>query len=312
MTRQVPSMNGYTEIWYNIGETENKGIELSLNGKIISRSDFNWFMTVNFSLNRDKITALRENAVDDIVNEWFIGEPLHVHYGYGYEGLWAADDAEKFAARYPLGDLDTWLGKPIAEDHDGDGDVDTDDAYILGSQLPSWTGGMYNEVNYKNWSLTMFINTVQGIKRSNGWYQPQSFLVEKNMNYLDVDYWRTDDPSDEFLSAGLSQGDPNGPNIWGNLLKDASFVRIQNVTLSYDLPRSAIKKVGISKLRIFVSAHNLLTFSSWLGWDPEANAWGSDPVRNPEDDGNYYGSIGQGVVPYPSARTFKIGVNLGL
>ena len=125
------------------------------------------------------------------------------------------------------------------------------------------------------------------------------------MNFLDVDYWRLDRPSDEFISSVITS-DPGYPAASPPLLKDASFVRLQNLTLSYELPNSALKKMRISSLRVYVAAHNLITFSSWLGWDPEANAWGA-----PGGDA-FYGSIGQGVVPYPMARTFRIGINLGL
>ncbi len=307
MTRQVPVMNGYTQLWYNIGETENKGVELNLSTRNITRSDFSWTSSFNFALNRDEIVALRGDGEDDIANQWFIGEPLSVHYGYEYDGLWQFGEEEKFAAYAPAGTFNLHLGKPRVKDTNGDGSISEEDRSVLGNTLPSWTGGMFNEVKYKDWSLSVFVNTVQGIRRSNGWYQPQSFLVEKAMNYLDVDYWRLDRPSDDFISSGITN-DAGYPAAGAANLRDASFVRIQNVTLSYELPGSALGRLGLSSLRIYISAHNLVTFSSWLGWDPEANVWGQN--FNPDDD--FVGSIGQGVVPYPSARTIKFGINLGL
>ncbi len=302
MTRQVPVMNGYTSIWYNIGETENKGVEISLNTRNITKSDFTWISSFTFSLNRDKIVALRGEGIDDIANQWFIGEPLRVHYGYEYDGLWAAGEEEEFAAYAPDGTFEAHLGKPKVKDINKDGEITEEDRAVLGSQLPSWTGGMFNELKYKDWSLSVFVNTVQGIYRSNDWYYPQSFQVEKNMNYLDVDYWRLDRPSDEFISAGIVY-DAGYPSAGPLHLKNASFVRIQNVTLSYEFPRSVIGE-KISKLRIFLSAHNLFTFSSWLGWDPEAGTTSALTSL-----GTLYPSA---QVPYPSARTFRFGINLGL
>ena len=302
MTRQVPVMNGYTSIWYNIGKTENKGVELSLRGKIVQTSDFSWSANATFSLNRDKIVELRGEGEDDIANNWFIGEPLRVHYGYEWDGLWKAGDEAKFAAYAPNAELplEKHLGKTRVKDTNGDGEISEEDRTVLGSQLPSWIGGLFNEVTYKNWSLTMFINTVQGIQRSNGWYHPQSFMVEKNMNIPDVEYWRGDRPSDEFISSARTY-DPGMPSAGPALLKDASFVRIQNLTLAYELPQSVLETIKIRRLRVYVAANNLLTFTSWLGWDPEANRWGG-----------FAGSIGQGVVPYPSPRIIKFGINLGL
>jgi len=192
------------------------------------------------------------------------------------------------------------MGKARVKDLNGDGAITADDRMVLGSQLPLWIGGMVNELSYKNWSFSFFINTAQGVKRSNGWYNPQSFMVEKNMNYLDVEYWRLDRPSDEFISSGRTY-DPSYPVASPLLLKSASYVRIKNVTLSYELPQTVIGKIGIRRLRVYLNAYNLLTFTSWLGWDPEADkGWGNA------------GSIGQGYVPFPSARTMMIGVNLGL
>jgi hypothetical protein len=194
------------------------------------------------------------------------------------------------------------LGKEYVEDVDGDGEITPDDRDFQGRVLPSWIGGILSDLRYKNFSFTFFINIVQGIDRSNGWYNPQGFMVEKTMNVPDLPYWRLDDPDEEFLSSGRQgYSDPGYPPAGSPLLKDASFVRLQNLTLAYEVPSDVISKIKIRRLRVYLNANNLLTFTNWVGWDPEANVWQG-----------FEGSIGQGVVPFPSARTIKFGINLGL
>jgi len=296
MTRQVPIMNGYKSIWYNVGKTQNRGIELTINSINLDKGDLRWTSSVTFSLNRDKIVKLRGDSKDDISNKWFIGKPLRVIYGYKLEEnfLWQLGDEEALEAYAPGAKLEMHLGKPKVVDTNNDGIINSDDRIILASKLPSWIGGIDNEISYKNWTLSMFINIIQGLKKENGWYNPQNFLVEKTMNYLDVPYWTPDNPTNEYWSPGRAY-DPNYPNARGINLKNASFVRIQDLMLAYDLPKSLYQRLRIDRLRLSLSVNNLYTFTSWLGWDPEAS-----------------GSVGQGWTPYPSARTFKFGINIGL
>jgi len=184
------------------------------------------------------------------------------------------------------------LGKPYVKDINGDGKIDLADRKILASRQPSWIGGINNELNYKNFTLSVFLNIVQGLNRENDWYNPSFFLVERNMNYLDVPYWSATNPSNDYISSGMAVADAGYPNYGPTNVRNASFVRIQNASLSYRIPEQLIKKYGISNLRVALMANNLYTFTSWLGWDPEAVT--QYPV------GNYY----------PSARTINLGINL--
>ncbi|MBE0655585.1 MAG: TonB-dependent receptor, partial [Bacteroidales bacterium] len=288
MTRLVPSMNGYSSIWYNIGEVENKGVELRLNTRNIDKGNFQWVTSFSFSLNRDKIVELRGDGIDDIANNWYIGEPLRVNFGYEFDGLWQPDELAKFQAYAPEGTFELHLGRDRVKDSDGDGEITEEDRVILGSQLPSWIGSMSNELSYKNWSLFVFVNAVQGLGTPNGWYDPISFFDEKKLNFLDVPYWTPERTNTEYFAPALTF-DGGYPAASARPYDDASFVRIQNVTLSYTVPATSINKLGLNKLRIYISANNLATFTSYLGFDPES-----------------IGSL------YPSARTFTFGINLGL
>ncbi len=295
MTRQVPIMNGYTSILYNIGKTQNRGVELTINTLNIEGSELQWNSSITFSLNRDKITELRGDGKDDIANNWYIGEPLRVIFGYKLQEdfLWQLGDEQAIEDYAPGSTLSSHLGKPKVVDTNNDGVISSDDRIILASQLPSWIGGLNNELSYKNWKFSVFINTVQGLKKENGWYNPQSFLTQKTMNYLDVPYWTPENPTNEFWSAGRVN-DSYYPTAEGVNLKNASFVRIQDIMLSYE-PKRLSQRLGIDRLRLSISVNNPYTFTSWLGWDPEAA-----------------GSVGQGWTPYPSARTFRFGINIEL
>jgi TonB-linked SusC/RagA family outer membrane protein len=274
MTRNVPVMNGYTSIWYNIGKTENKGFEFNLNTKNIQGKKFEWSTSLNFSLSRDKIVELRGDGKDDLANKWFIGKPLRVFYDYNMTGIWQTGENIAGSAQPSVKP-----GYPKLQDVKADGKIDANDRIILGSQLPKWVGGITNTFTYGAWSLSVYVNTVQGIINADN--------IEGT--YIDVPYWREGRPSDKFAARGIIE--PIGHGIY----RDASYVRINNASLSYDFTKKSLEKLRINNLRIYLSAQNLYTFTNWLGYDPEAQ----------NTDIGYFDG------PYPNPRTIVIGLNLG-
>uniref|UniRef100_UPI00321633B1 TonB-dependent receptor n=1 Tax=uncultured Draconibacterium sp. TaxID=1573823 RepID=UPI00321633B1 len=281
MQRQVPVMNGYTSIWYNVGKTENKGFEFNLNTVNVRRGDFEWTTNFNFSVNRDKIVELRGDGNDDLANKWFVGEPLRVHYDYNMIGIWQKDD-DIANSHMPSAKP----GTPIIRDVSEDGKITSADKEILGSKLPDWVGGMTNTFTYNNWSLSVYLNTVQGILKENKLLDPNTWLPTKNTNYLNVPYWTEERPSNTYVTPGY---DDTGNTLRHFFYQDASYVRIQDVSLSYTFPKQMLDKVGVQNLKVFLSGKNLYTFTDWDGYDPEA------------DDS---------FAPYPNSRTIIMGVNL--
>ncbi len=273
MTRQIPVMNGYTSIWYNIGQTENKGIELSLNTINIQRSRFKWITNLNFSRNRDKILKLRGDGKNDVGNKWFVGEPVRVYYDYNTIGIWQKGDDianSSMPSAKP--------GFPKLQDVNKDGKITADDRVVLGSRLPSWVGGITNTLSYGNWSLSVYIYTVQGISKVDN--------IEGT--YINVPYWRDDRPSNKFAARGIIEPISHGT------YRDASFVRIKDASLAYNFATKTLDKLKISNLKLYLSAKNLYTFTNWLGYDPEAAT----------NDITYFDG------PYPNARTIVMGINL--
>ncbi len=273
MTRNVPVMNGYTSIWYNIGKTENKGFEFNLKTKNVQGRKFEWTTNLNFSLSRNKILELRGDGKNDLANNWFIGQPLRVFFDYNRTGIWQTGENIAGSAQPSVKP-----GYPKLQDITGDNKIDAKDRIILGSRLPSWVGGMTNTFSYGNWSLSVYVNTVQGIINADN--------IEGT--YIDVPYWRADRPSNNFAARGIIE--PIGHGTY----RDASYVRINNASLSYNVPKKALEKRGISNLKLYLSAQNLCTFTNWLGYDPESQ----------NTDIGYFDG------PYPNSRTIVMGLNL--
>ncbi|WP_346822340.1 SusC/RagA family TonB-linked outer membrane protein [Rapidithrix thailandica] len=281
MSRQVPVMNGYRSMYYNVGETQNWGIEFNVKSVNIDNGNFQWTTNLNFSLNRDEIVALRGDGKDDLANKWFIGEPLRVYYDYRMIGVWQEGDDIANSAQPSAKPGDAKI-----KDVNEDGKITKEDREIIGSRLPKWIGGITNTFSYKNFSLSIFINTVQGITRQNNLLDPGEWLPEKNTNYLDIPYWTPERPSNEFVSPGYNE------NSLGHMYyQDASYVRIRDISLAYRFPAATLDRLGLSNLKLYLSGRNLHTFTDWIGYDPESS--------------NSYGA-------YPNARTFILGVNLSL
>ncbi len=296
LVRTIPQISGYVDVLSNVGETKNTGIELTLNTRNIVISDFTWATTLVFASNKNKIVELYGDGEDDLGNRWFIGEPVGVIWDYTKVGIWQEDeiadglhhgwDETALAGDLKLADLSGPDGEP-------DGRIDADDRRVLGQTSPKWTGGITNTFTYKDLSLSIFINTVQGVKRNNSQIGAAADELGRRNGPAEIGYWTPDNQSNEWRSLG------NHSNSHGyGFPVDASYTRIKDVTLSYNLPRSLLNKAGVGGLQLYVSGRNLYTFTDWIGWDPEAR----DDQRG----------SGDWAINYPVVRSFIFGINLTL
>ena len=272
LQRNLPKVSGYSNVYMNMGKTANKGLEITINSKNIVTKDFTWGTSLVWSWNKNEIKDLYGDQKDDIGNRWFIGEPISVIYDYEMVGIWQKDEIER-------GDHLNWdpqaqPGDVKLRDVNGDGKIDpNDDKTIQGQTTPKWIGGLTNTFTYKNLSLSIFIQTVQGLKRNNSLLGTASDEMGRRNSTTEVGYWSESNPSNEFRSLSKTS------NRWGyGFPCDASFTRIKDVTLSYQFPAQIINALRISALTVYASARNLATFTSWKGWDPEADitqrGWG--------------------------------------
>ncbi len=300
--RSLSSMNGYENVWTNLGEIQNKGIEFMLNSMIVSTEDFNWKAGVAFSLNRNKINQLYGTDADgdgveddDIGNSWFVGKSVGAIYGWKTDGIYQQGD------NIPEG---FYAGQFRVVDVNGDGELSDDDRTIIGYTVPNYRFSIQNEFNYKNVSLSLLINSVQGgdgyylvnSDDSRGYARSDVFNLWKGM-----EYWTPDNPTNEYRSLQYV-GQPYSPQI----LEDRSFIRVQDVTLAYNFGNKILSSWGIHRLKFYVSGKNLLTltkkydesvltekgyFTNFTGRDPETGA------KILSNDGPVY-------------RTFVAGINI--
>lgn len=286
MSRTVPIMNGYNSIMDNVGETRNTGVELALNSVNVESKDFRWSSSFNFALNRDKIIELRGDGKDDITNKWFIGEPVKVYYDYKVVGTWQegdnflnADGKEIQKGAKP--------GHAKLEDVDGDGTITAKDKQIIGSKLPSFTMSLGNTFVYKNFTFSFLLNGVFG-----AWKQMNDYNFDRwssKYNYISgMDYWTPENPTNAMTSPGYVPYDKH------EFYKKMNYVRIKNISLGYNLPKSILNPIGVSSLNVNVSVNNLYTFSNIK------NALNFDGT-------DYNANI---ISCYPTARSYMLGLNL--
>lgn len=289
----IPYMNNnINTIATNIGELSNWGTEMSVTGRPVVTKDFSWDITFNFSLNRNKIKSILgidadgDGKEDDMISsKIFMNKPYGVCYDFNVTGMWQVDDYN--AGRIPTGFM---YGTYKVEDIDNSGTITAaNDRKILGYSDPSYRFSIQNTFRYKDFELKVFLNSIQGGKNyylansGEGILEPDG-AYQNNM--YKFDYWTPENPNAKYRQLGYfspAVGIPFHPYT------QRSFVRLQDLTLSYRVPASALRKISINNLKVFLSGKNLCTWTKWDGMDPEAG-------------------IGiQG--GYPLLRSYSIGVN---
>ena len=283
MTRTVPIMNGYSKIWDNIGATENKGIELTLNSVNIRKANFTWSTDLTFFLNRDKIVELRGDGKDDVNNKWFIGQPLSVYYDYNMIGIW--QDGEEFTFVDDEGNTQTHQkgavpGSAKLEDVDGNGIINSDDRKIIGSTRPSFTMSMGNRFQYKNLYFSFLLNGKFGMWMSDNVANITSYSFGSGNYIHGVKYWTPETPDADVVSPGYVNAFSHG------YYKKMNYVTLKNVTLGYKLPKYAVSKIGIKGLDLSLSINNICAISNMRQMLNYDNTW---------------------FASYPTARSYMLG-----
>ncbi|CAM4138308.1 TonB-linked outer membrane protein, SusC/RagA family [Pedobacter westerhofensis] len=253
----IPNVTGFETITSNIGAVSNKGIELTLTSTNISSGGFKWNTTFNFSRNVNKITELLGNG--DLVNSnLFIGHSINSFYDYRYNGIYGLNET------IPTG---YYPGTRRVLDNNGDGVINTADRVIVGSSDPAFRFSVLNSFEYKNFTFSFFINSIQG--GSDGYLGDNSLsliLNDNNIRYNNIagiDWWSPSNPNGEYPRSQVS------PTINPRYFRSRSFVRLQDITLSYKFPQQMLKSVHMKNLSVFASGKNLYTWTDWKGWDPE-------------------------------------------
>lgn len=291
LQRSLPYAIGYSSTWANIGETANRGIEVTVNSHNIQSGDFKWDTGIVFAWNKNEIQDLYGDGQDDVGNNWFIGSPVQVIYDYVQVGIWQEDEIAR-------GDHLKWDPQAVAgsyklADLDGDGKITADgDKKVLGQRAPKWTGGLTNTFSYKNLSLSVFIQTVQGqMAYNNDINIARDELGRRNLP-KDYQYWTAENRNNEWASLSEKGSNPHGYAV----PRKAGYTRLKDITLSYVFPQKALDTIGLGGLTVYASGRNLATFTNWFGWDPE-----SRQIKRGSDNWD---------INYPLTRSFVFGVNL--
>jgi TonB-linked SusC/RagA family outer membrane protein len=269
----------YSEMMANVGSMSNKGIELTLTGDVIRKSDFRWTVSLNAAHNKNEIISLSNDEFTTSViktgSAWVRGgsantthiiqEGYQVGQFFGPECL-GIDDA----GLYIINDM-----------VDGKEGVTIDDYTYIGKAQPLLTYGISNNLSYKNLELSFFIRGVYG----------NDVLNFSKMSYANLQWL----PGANVLHAALDMGLKQSPFYNSYYIEDGSFARLDNMTLAYSfLPQDML---GVSRIRLYATTHNLITLTKYKGVDPEVSMSGLDPGV----EGREY---------YPKSRTFLLGINV--
>jgi TonB-linked SusC/RagA family outer membrane protein len=288
----LPSTSGVGSYTANIGSTQNKGIELSLNGVILDNvNGWTWEAGFNLYANRNKITSLAGAQQRDEANWWFVGQPINVVFDYEKEGLWQQGD--QYLNILEPGGNPGMIKVKYTGTYNSDGSptraIGTADRQILDVN-PNFLGGLNTRVAYKGFDLS-----VVGVFQNGGLLNSTIYGSSGYLNMLNgrrgnvkVDYWTPDNTDAKYPKpGGLASGDnPKYASTLGYF--DASYLKVRTISLGYNFQNSDwMTKAGISRLRLYVTAQNPFVFFSPYkkesGMDPETNSNGNENAAVPLD-----------------------------
>jgi len=269
--RQLPNITGFSSVYSNLGQVDNKGFEISLNSVNISQLDFGWTSDFSLTFNRNKIIHLYGDyaldpetgkmvEMDDITNEWFIGHAIDEIWDYRTLGIWQTNEAAEADAysRDP--------GDYKIEDINGDGYYTDADKVFQGYTRPPFRLTLRNDFQYKNFELSIKMYSYLGHKRANNHLRNNDAFYDRSTFY-NVPYWTEDNPGNKWARIDSYE---TGFDVWEN----NSFVRIDNISLSYNIPVSFLSRFKIVGCRLSVVSDNPYVWAPGWSWmDPENDSY---------------------------------------
>lgn len=301
--RPLPAQTGFEETRVNLGEVENKGIELGIQAVPVNTNGIKWETNFNFAYNKNTVKSIAGDVpIVTRDHRTEVGQSLGNLYGYKILGIYASDEANVDGI-VANGNV-SGAGDYIWQDTDGNGEIDGDDRVVLGNAYPKYFGGWRNSVSYKGFTFSFLFDYQFEVEVYNHFYQ--------TMTNFTLNSWT---PWPEIINNTFDVDNPNASAIFPdgarnqNLLgtgaptsysvQDASFIKLRNIKISYDLPANLIGKLGASRLTVYGSINNALVWTNYKGWDPEVSAGNANALNAGRDDGRY-----------PRLREYLIGLNL--
>jgi TonB-linked SusC/RagA family outer membrane protein len=306
-----PSTNHNPSITKNIGALQNTGFEFGIGYRSVAASDFTWSVDLNGTFQQNKILDLalaegQESLLlgDNLRRNYQIlqeGEPFGDYVGYVTDGLYQ-NQGEIDGSAQPA----SKPGDMKYVDQNQDGVINHDDFKVLGNAYPDFFGGLTANLGYKSFNLSIFLFSMLGQEIFNfelaQWKYDLSSTQFNKFAEVATDRWTGPGTSDDIPRAGykpvnITDGADGGID---KMVEDASFLKLRNVTLSYDLPKAFLSKISMSNANVYIQGNNLLTLTKYTGMDPEANQMGGSVITLPLNSGYY-----------PATRTFMIGLQIG-
>lgn len=290
LTRLLPVTSGFTSTLQNIGSTKNTGLEIAFSTiNLRNWRGLTWSSDVNWSHNKNEITALASGASSDVNNVWFVGHPINiggdanrrVFYDYQYVGVWQFADSVTMKAFNANGSTFKF-GDPRVADVNGrdangnltgkpDGKINADDRTFVGDSYPAWTGSLSNRVTYRGWDFSALVTAKWNYTFVDG--TPRSYFGRFN-NVADLDYWTPTNPTNK--NPAPTTGAVDRLYASTRLYRDGSHWRVRNITAGYTFNRSLVNKVGASSVRLYGTAQDPYIHTDYIGIDPEVG--GSVPT----------------------------------
>jgi len=314
----ISDATGYSSYITNAGEIENSGFEFILGGSPVQNQDFSWNISANLSINNNEIKSIREGIDEIVVGSQFgyVGSTVTMKLieGEAYGNIFGSS-YQRFGADPDNLFLDRSL--PVIIGANGF-PVRTGTQLVLGNAVPKWIGGIRNDFTYKGLELSFLVDFRTGVEQYN---QYNNFLSAFGKNEF------TEAREDFRVFEGvLADGSPNTQEVWlgqgegpdgvnygagywrnhyrttsENFVSDASFIKLRNITLGYNLNPNILEKTPFRTARVSVAANNIILYTPWDGFDPESFSAGAG--------GNAVGFTGLG---FPGVQSVFFNLNLGL
>ena len=286
--RSLPDILGFSYVWDNLGEVQNKGIEFNLSSVNMNREKFSWRSTATFQLNRNEIVHLygdldaNGKEIDDVGNRWFIGHSIDEIWDYTVDGVWQTSEKEE-AAKYGVQPGDFKI-----RDVNGDGKYTNADKDFQGWRNPRFRWTLRNEFRLFNvLDVAVSFYSYGGHKDDFNQMKNRDGFLDRTSSYK-FPYWTAENPNNEWARLYSSEGGSSGFSVY----RDRSFIRLDNISMGYTIPKSITQKAKIQSLKIFGALKNLGYYApNWNYYDAE-----------PDGDGNNV----------PAPRIITIGLDISL
>ncbi len=299
----VPYVSGYESVPTNIGNMTNKGFEFAIN-TVNTVNIIEWNTSFNIAYNKNEVTKLTGELGEGVPGQPITGitlwtevregSAINTIYGYESDGIIQLDEDPSTLPYFS--NYSPKHGDRKYVDQNGDGIIDDDDMIELGNAHPDLTFSLTNTFTYKGLSLSIYLQGVYGNEVANfNRFALESFDGNRNNSTAALERWTPDNPTNDYPRANAT---PMAHVLSDVQVEDASYVRVKDITLSYNFPKALISKIKLENLRVYINLKNLYTFTNYSGYNPEVNRFTSNGLSLGAD----YGS-------YPSVSTVSLGLS---